>query len=50
MELKKGFTIYLEEDLKEKLVKEGRLKRRSPSSIINELLEEHLKEVEDASA
>ncbi len=41
MDLKEGFTLYLEKDLKNKLIKEAKEKRRSPSSIVNELLEKY---------
>jgi predicted transcriptional regulator len=41
MELEKqGYTIYIEVELKKKLKKEAKRKRRSPSSIVNEMLEE----------
>lgn len=45
--MKRGYTLYIEENLREMLENISTEKRRSPSSIVNELLEKYFKKESD---
>jgi hypothetical protein len=42
--MKRGYTLYIEEDIIKELEPISKIKRRTPSSIVNELIENYCKE------
>ncbi len=48
MELKRGYTINIENNLEKRLKATAKSLRRSSSSIINELLEKYFKERDES--